>query len=96
MQRKHTRFKPDEGTMAWLEWADNTGQFSSRAGGRAPALVVSESHGGCGLVVYALGKVEIGTMCKVQVGSLPLIKAELRWVKEVDHEIRRIGLKYLE
>ena len=81
--RKHIRFNPDLGDVAWID-------------GQVPGLIVNESYTGCSLIVLNTLKVEKGDQVQVQVGKLNAMKAEVRWVKKVDRDIIRIGLLYQE
>jgi hypothetical protein len=81
--RKHIRFNPDLGDVAWIE-------------GKTPGLIVNESFTGCSLIVLSSVDIEKGDTVRVQVGKLKAMESEVRWVKKIDRDIVRIGLLYKE
>jgi hypothetical protein len=90
-QRKSIRFSPDEGAYALIDIDLDSPVFKPSV----PALVFSESHGGCGLVLLATEKILVGDIIRVRVGNLPVCKAEVRWREEIDPTTVKIGLQYL-
>ena len=93
VQRKHIRYQADVGTSAHLDFAgDLTLPFHAKYHG----LIVEESQGGCGLVVLDKPEYKPGAVFRVKVGNLHVLKAELKWVRELEPTILRIGMQYLE
>jgi hypothetical protein len=93
-KRRSIRFAPDAGTYAKvdLEATRLDGSFQPTV----VALVPEESTKGVGLIVLNMPGLQVGSFCRVQVGQLSPLQAEVRWRKVVDNEILRIGLQYLE
>jgi hypothetical protein len=81
--RKHIRFNPDMGDIAWIN-------------GKTPGLIVNESYTGCSLIVLSPAEVEKGDVVQVQVGKLKTMESEVRWVKKIDSYVVRIGLLYMD
>ncbi|HAR42495.1 MAG TPA: hypothetical protein DCS07_07665 [Bdellovibrionales bacterium] len=92
-RRNSIRFKPDEGTYALI---DPKPDFSAEFEPTTPALVFSESHKGCGLVILMTSKLLVGEIIRVQVGNLPVFRAEVRWREQVDSQIIKVGLLFLD
>ncbi|OFZ55910.1 MAG: hypothetical protein A2428_05185 [Bdellovibrionales bacterium RIFOXYC1_FULL_54_43] len=92
IKRNSVRFAPDEGVYALVDATPGTAGFDPTI----PALIFSESHKGCGIVVLTTTKLQIGDHVKIQVGDLPVLRAEVRWREQVDPLIVKIGMMYLE
>jgi len=92
-RRNSIRFKPDEGTYALI---DPQPDFSAEFDPTVPALVFSESHKGCGLVILLTPKLLVGEIIRVQVGNLPIFRAEVRWRDQIDSQVVKIGLMFLD
>jgi hypothetical protein len=90
--RRHLRFKPDP-----LEYAQvalgGTGNF-------APdfvALIVEESPvSGCSLIAHVPEGLGIGDQCRVKIGQLAPVRAEVAWKKPAESGLTRIGFSFLE
>ncbi len=92
--RGSIRFTPDSGRFALidLEVASAKNPFKPTV----VALIVNESYRGCALVIIGSSRLVEGTRCRVQVGDLAPMMAEVKWRKTVDEDISRIGLNYAE
>ena len=90
MGRNKVRFKPDENTMAFIAY-DTDGEEHSII-----ALVDNESFEGAGLVINQDFPLEVGDNCILKVGDLASMRAELRWKKQLEGKIYRLGFHYLE
>lgn len=92
-KRRHIRFKPDPMDYAQVDTrAPSEGEFKAEM----VALIVEEAPmGGVGLVMLDSGKLAKGGQCRVQVGRMAPLPAEVVWVKNIDEGIVRVGLKYL-
>ena len=80
---------------AQVEWIQNF-KSNKEFHPSVPALVIDEAFNGCGIVVLNDAKLKVGTLLRIKVGQLPVLKAEVRWVQEVDEELTKCGLSYLE
>lgn len=85
--RSAIRFSPDPGTLAQLQFEDSKeAEFG---------LVLNESAGGCALVLTTKSKIYEGGSCLCKVGNLASTPASIRWVKKLEANLFKIGLKYL-
>lgn len=93
-KRKAVRFSPDPGALAQiqLEGPTPTQEFQPTIQG----LVADESSKGCGVVLLEIPDLLVGAKCIIQAGQLSPLRAEVRWRKQIDEGIIRLGLMYLE
>lgn len=92
VKRSSVRFSPDQGTYALIDTRVDSPTFDPTI----PALVFSESHKGSGLVAMMTPLLQVGNIIKVQVGNLPVLKAEIRWREQIDPQVIKLGLMYSE
>jgi hypothetical protein len=89
-KRRYLRFRPDSPSLASLDLSLE-GPFH----GQWLALVFEEGHKGCGLILLAnADDFPEDTRMRVAVGKLPLSPAKVRWVKEIDPGVLRMGIEY--
>ena len=94
IKRKNIRFKPEAAQVAFLQF--NT-KASSTFKPEVSALILEESAGGCGLVVIGSEDDYYTTqLCRVKVGKLAPLRAEIRWLQTQGRDVISMGLKYLE
>jgi hypothetical protein len=92
--RKSIRFEPDEGTIAQI---DPTAQEDkSKFRPTIQALVIDEALDGCGVVLVKNTALGEGDICLIKVGQLDPLIGEVRWIKELDQDVHKIGIMYLE
>lgn len=93
VKRRHLRFRPDPMEYAQVAIQDSGGPF-------APDLValVSEEApmGGCGLVLLETPTLKVGDVCRVKVGRIDPLRAQVMWRRAVEPGLIRLGLKFLE
>lgn len=92
IKRNSIRYKPDEGTYALIDPNPEGPTFDPTI----PALVFSEAHKGCGIVVLSTPKLLVGDIVRIQVGALPVFRAEVRWREQVEAQILKLGLLFLD
>lgn len=92
--RRYIRFKPDTSTYAAIDTRSNTSDqpFVPEIMG----LVYEESSHGCGMILIGIDKLNPGEICRIQIGSRSPVNAEVRWGKEIDPDVIRLGFLYLE
>jgi hypothetical protein len=93
-KRSAIRFTPDLGTIAQLELLNL--KKVQNFGTEITALVLEESYRGCGLALPLSEALQVGDKVKVRIGAGAPLLAEVRWRTELDSQIMRIGLMYLE
>ena len=91
-RRKHTRYKPKEGVIAEISLSGQKDPFAPDLVG----LVFSESYDGCGLVLLQSNALQSGMQCVIKVGNLSPLDAEIVWRTEIDPQVIKIGLRFLE
>ena len=91
--RKHLRFKPDP-----LEYAQVS--LDSSADAFEPdfvALIVDESPlSGCSLIAHQREDLAVGDNCRVKIGRLAPVQAEVSWTRPAEPGLIRIGFAFLE
>ena len=92
-KRRHLRHQPDAGDFAMI---DVSSPLDRPFHPTIPALIVDEAFKGCGLIVLPHPKLTVGARLRVQVGKLAPVTAEIRWKLEIDTQVHKIGLMYLE
>lgn len=85
-KRKHERFEAKSNTFVGIEVE------GSSIGG----LCISESQGGCSAVFVNHNVFMAGKECDVHVDEQSTLKAEIRWVTELDTDVVKVGFQYLE
>lgn len=92
--RKHLRYNPDPLDFALISFDSrkNVSEFAPTETG----LLLQESYGGAGMVVKKVHDYKVGEFIWVKVGQLAPMYAEVRWIKELDDYLLRIGLQYYE
>lgn len=99
-KRKAVRFSPDSGSLAHIALDKGpTSAGPTPEGEFAPTilgLVADESSKGCGVVLLEITDLVVGDKCIVQAGQLSPLRAEVRWRKQIDEGVIRLGLMYLE
>lgn len=58
-------------------------------------LIIEESHEGCSIVVQVKYNIEKDTILKVQMYNFQVMNAVICWSKQIDHDIKKVGLKFL-
>ncbi len=90
--RRYIRFKPDTSTYAEIDTRLKDEPFTPEIVG----LVYEESSHGCGMVLIGVDKLQVGDICRIQIGTGIPIEAEVRWRKEIDPDVVRTGFLFLE
>lgn len=93
VNRSKIRFLPDNNELGLISF--DLEEFSQDIA----ALIINESlHGVCLVVnrklIPTTVTINIGLMLLVKAGKLDPMEAVVRWVKEIDEELVRIGIEY--
>lgn len=91
-QRKNIRFRPDASVIAQIDFGGATAEFKPTAS----ALVFSEAYTGCGLVVLTADLSNLESTIRVKIGDLAPLTGEIVWVRELDSEVCKVGVRYLQ
>ncbi len=92
--RRSLRFPPDEGAVAWLDPSVHEDNRDFKP--TIAALVTDEALKGCGLITLVHDWLREGAECMVQVGDLAPLRAQIRWVKDLNDNVLKIGVVFLE
>jgi hypothetical protein len=93
VQRRHIRFKPDPMDHAEIAVRRPGLPFDPEM----VALICEEAPmGGCGLILVETPLLQVGDICRVKVGRIDPLGAEVVWRKAVEPGIIRVGMKFLE
>jgi hypothetical protein len=92
--RRSLRFPPDEGAVAWIDPSVHEDKHAFKP--TVAALVIDEALNGCGLITLAQDWLREGAECMVRVGQLAPLRAEIRWVKDLNDDVLKIGVVFLE
>lgn len=91
VKRFPIRFKPDPLTVALIDH-NNSKEFSPQHVG----LVINESYTGCAIILAADLEFKKGAKIKIKVGQLSEMKANIVWVKNLEENIYKLGIQFLE
>lgn len=92
--RTSRRFPPDEGTVAWIDPSVQGDKRDFKP--RIAALVTDESLHGCGIVTLSRDHIGLDTECMIRVGALSPLRSQVRWVKDLGANARKVGVMFLE
>ncbi len=92
IKRANLRYKPQSTVHALIDADFATAEFSPTIS----ALIFDESFGGCGLVILDTPKLQVGDRCRIQIGNLPVTRAEVRWRRELAEDVIKIGVLFNE
>ena len=88
--RKQIRFMPDTPSYALIDINPSNDSFDAQYAG----LVIDESHGGCCLVILSKSAIKINDIVKIKILDFPIMLSEVRWVRQLDETVLKIGFKY--
>ncbi len=92
-KRQRIRFRADLLETAQLDFGPLDGPFSPSQS----AVIVEESPmAGCGLLLLRSDHCYPGVVCRVKVGRMAPLRAEVRWQEELGEEAVRVGMMFLE
>jgi hypothetical protein len=92
-KRKHLRFHPDPLDYAQLAVKRLDDPFVPDQ----VALIYDEAPlGGCALILLNSCDLQAGMRCRVKVGRMDPVFAEVAWIKEIEPKLIRAGFRYLD
>lgn len=93
-KRRRIRFRPDPLDFAQI---DSRPAASGRFEVDSVAIIVDEEPmGGCCVVMLDNPKLLEGAVCRVKVGRLDPLRAQVAWRKPLEAGIVRLGFEFLE
>ena len=92
-KRQHLRFTPDPNEFARIDTNPNGDNFNFEY----VALIVEEAPlGGCAFVGLDMIPLREGDLFRIQLGNLAPVHAEVVWRRQIDGQIYRFGVQFLE
>lgn len=91
--RKGLRFKPEASTTTFVE-ANTTG-LDDDFRKELSALMVSESHSGCALVVPATELLQVEETCRILSEPGGVRTGTVVWRKELDEDAVKVGIQFV-
>ncbi len=89
--RKSIRFRPDPFTLAYFSFKPTTPFKADLV-----ALVLNESYTGCSLFFNTENKVKKDQKISIKVGQLAVMQAKIVWIKNLDENLFKVGIKFLD
>lgn len=89
--RKAFRFKPDPMAIAYID-TKNGNEFAPSL----VAVVINESFTGCAVVLASDVPLKTDMKIKIKVGNLEPMKGQIVWIKTLEENIHKVGVKLLE
>lgn len=93
-KRRLIRFPGDPLEIALLDFGAEDRPFTPQE----VALIIEEAPmGGCSLAVSRGSEyLSEGRRCRVKVGRMSPLRAQIRWIRVLDDRVTRFGLEFLE
>ncbi len=91
VKRAPIRFKPDPLTVAYID-NGNSRSFTPQH----VALAINESYSGCAVLIATSHEFKKGDKIKIKVGQLSEMKAKVVWCKNLEENIYKMGIQFLE
>lgn len=91
VQRKNVRYKADPKHFAQIDLRNESGNFEPEL----VALIFDESYRGCCLVILEHPGFEVGARCRIQVGPLDPLRAEVKWIRREGEGLMKLGFLFL-
>jgi hypothetical protein len=91
-KRSKLRYVPFEPSHALLDTELTTPEFAPTMS----ALVFDESHDGCSLLFMDCTKMQVGDRLRMMFDNMPVLKAEVRWRREIAEGVAKAGVMFLD
>ncbi|MDJ0597796.1 MAG: PilZ domain-containing protein [Crocosphaera sp.] len=88
-RRKHHRYYDSQGSSVELIIDRQEMQQSLKG------MIIDDSFTGCGLIVISEEKLYVGQLCNLKIQELDPLLCQIIWLKKLDKNLTRIGMKYL-
>ncbi|WP_013322089.1 PilZ domain-containing protein [Gloeothece verrucosa] len=90
--RQYTRYTNNLGTVVEIDYQPKKQVFINSIKG----LIINDSLGGCGLIVATNKEFQANQICWLRTYGLRPIKVRIAWVQEIENNIFRLGIEYLD
>ncbi len=91
-KRSKLRYVPARANHALIDTELSTPEFAPSMS----ALIFDESHDGCSLLFMDDTRMQVGDRIRLMFDNMPVLKAEVRWRKEVAENVAKAGVKFLD
>lgn len=91
LPKRSIRFEADPMTLGYID-LEGSKEFDPHLVG----IVVNESYAGCSLVLVSDIELKLKQKINIKVGALDPIRANIAWLKHLEENIYKVGIKYLE
>lgn len=92
VNRHRIRYEPGSLDYALVEFEPQDGNFHPGT----VALIVNESYSGVSLVLKTQLVIQVGLKLRVKIGDLEPMDALVMWVRELEENIYRFGIQYVD
>lgn len=89
---RSTRFTADPLDVALLQFSSNSENFKAEE----VAIILNESFSGTAIVLQTKRKIAPEQVLTAKVGNLAPMSAKVIWVKEIEKDLLKMGLNFLE
>lgn len=91
-KRRKVRFASDPSQHAEIELHPTPGDFTPDLA----AVICNESYRGCCIVAVKNKQLQEGARIRIKVGRLAPLLGEVKWVTDLDVEVAKFGIEFLE
>ena len=91
-KRSKLRYVPSKANHALIDTELSTPEFAPTMS----ALIFDESHDGCSLLFMEVTKMQVGDRLRLMFDNMPVLKAEVRWRREIAENVVKAGVMFLE
>ncbi len=88
--KRSVRFKSEPMTLGYIDLVAKNSFKPQYVG-----IVLNESFTGCALILAIDDELKLKQQIKIKIGNLDPAKASISWIKVIDENILKIGLKLL-
>lgn len=97
-KRKHVRFRPGPLDVAYIQFQDPKSKYLSPSF-KADCVAFIEDLaplGGVGLIAHNRPEIQKGEVCRIQIGPLAPLLAEVVYLRVLTGTVMRVGCHFLE
>ena len=91
-KRKNIRYVSEVNELVGMMRGQDESDFREEIVG----ILVDESFKGCSVVIHCSHQLAAGEKMIVRAGKLSPLPAEVRWSKDIDEKVCKVGLEYLK
>jgi len=88
-KRRHTRFRSDMNTFAWITMVDGDGKPCGPSKG---GIAIDESYEGCSVIMQSAPELRVDESCVVTLGGFKPVPGKIAWIREIEPGVIRLGI----